>query len=52
MYYSLDICAQFELSKNVIGWVVFENKGILNESEKLDTHINYSEQQQKSLNNA
>jgi hypothetical protein len=26
LYYSLDICAQFELSKNPIGLVVFENR--------------------------
>jgi hypothetical protein len=25
-YYLQDICAQFELSKNVIGWVVFESR--------------------------
>jgi hypothetical protein len=24
LYYSLDICAQFELSKNLIGWLVFK----------------------------
>ena len=25
-YYSVDICAQFELSKNLIQWVVFESR--------------------------
>ena len=26
LFYSLDICAQFELSQNLIGSVVFENR--------------------------